>query len=38
MMIIVDGKDAEKALLILGSDSQIIGSVKNGQGVNHSAL
>ena len=38
MMIIVGEKDAEKALLILGSDSQIIGSVKNGQGVNHSAL
>ena len=38
MMIIVGEKDAEKALPILGSDSQIIGSVKNGQGVNHSAL
>ena len=38
MMVIVDEKDAENALSILGSDSQSIGSVKNGQGVNHSAL
>jgi phosphoribosylformylglycinamidine cyclo-ligase len=38
MMIIVGGKDAEKALSILGSDAQIIGSVRNGKGVEHSAL
>ena len=38
MMVIVGGKDAEKALSILGSDAQIIGSVRNGKGVEHSAL
>ena len=38
MMAIVDEKDAEKALSILGSDAQIIGSVRNGKGVEHSAL
>jgi len=38
MMIVVDEKDAEKALSILGSDAQIIGSVRNGKGVEHSAL
>jgi phosphoribosylformylglycinamidine cyclo-ligase len=38
MMIVVDEKDAENALSILGSDSQIIGSVRNGQGVEHGAL
>ncbi len=38
MMIIVGEKDAEKALPILGSDSQIIGSVRNGQGIEHGAL
>ena len=36
--IVVGGKDAENALSILGSDSQIIGSVRNGQGVEHGAL
>ena len=38
MIIIVNKNDAEKSVSILGSDSQIIGSVKNGQGVNHSVL
>ena len=38
MMVIVDKNVAEKSVSILGSDSQIIGSVKNGQGVNHSVL
>ena len=38
MMIVVDEKDAENALSILGSDSQIIGSVRNGQGVERGAL
>ena len=38
MMVIVGEKDAEKALPILGDDAQIIGSVRNGQGVEHSAL
>ena len=38
MIIIVNKKDAEKALSILGSDAQIIGSVRNGTGVNHSNL
>ena len=38
IMAIVDEKDAEKALSILGSDAQIIGSVRNGKGVEHSAL
>jgi len=38
MMVVVDEKDTEKALSILGSDAQIIGSVRNGKGVEHSAL
>jgi len=38
MIIIVDKNDAEKALSILGSDSQTIGSVKNGKGVLHTAI
>jgi phosphoribosylformylglycinamidine cyclo-ligase len=38
MIIIVNKNDAEKALPILGSDSQIIGSVRKGQGVEHGAL
>ena len=38
MMVIVGEKDAEKALSILGDNAQIIGSVKNGKGVEHSSL
>jgi phosphoribosylaminoimidazole (AIR) synthetase len=38
MIIIVNKKDAEKSISILGDDAQIIGSVRNGQGVEHSAL
>ena len=38
MIVVVDEKDTEKALSILGSDAQIIGSVRNGKGVEHSAL
>ncbi len=38
MMIIVDEKDAEKSVSILGDDAQIIGFVKNGKSVEHSAL
>ena len=38
MMVIVGEKDAEKALSILGSDAQIIGSVRNGKSVEHCAL
>ena len=38
MMVIVDKNVAEKSVSILGSDSQIIGSVKNGQGVTHSEI
>ena len=38
IMAIVDEKDTEKTLSILGSDAQIIGSVRNGKGVEHSAL
>ena len=38
MMIIVDKNDAEKSASILGDDSQLIGSVKNGKGVLHTAV
>ena len=38
MIIIVDKNDAEKSVSILGDDSQVIGSVRNGKGVEHSAL
>ncbi|MFL2944329.1 MAG: phosphoribosylformylglycinamidine cyclo-ligase [Candidatus Poseidoniales archaeon] len=38
MIIIVDKKDAEKSVSILGEHSQIIGSVENGKGVTHSAF
>ena len=38
MMVIVGEEDAEKALSILGDNAQIIGSVKNGKGVEHSSL
>jgi phosphoribosylaminoimidazole (AIR) synthetase len=35
MIIIVNKKDAEKTVSILGDDAQVIGSVKNGKGVLH---
>jgi phosphoribosylformylglycinamidine cyclo-ligase len=38
MIIIVDKNDADKSVSILGNNAQIIGSVKNGTGVNHSAI
>jgi phosphoribosylformylglycinamidine cyclo-ligase len=38
MIIIVDKNDAEKSVSILGSDSQIIGSVKSGTGVTHKMI
>jgi phosphoribosylformylglycinamidine cyclo-ligase len=38
MMIVVDKNDADKSVSILGDHAQIIGSVKNGTGVNHSAI
>ena len=38
MIIIVNKNDAEKSVSILGDDAQIIGSVRNGQGVEHSAF
>jgi len=38
MIIIVNKNDAEKSVSILGSDAQIIGSVRNGKGVEHSSL
>ena len=38
MVIIVNKDDAEKSVSILGEHAQIIGSVRNGQGISHSAL
>ena len=38
MIIVVDKNDADKSVLILGDYAQIIGSVRNGKGVNHSAI
>ena len=38
MMIIVDKNDADKSMSILGDGSQIIGSIRNGKGLEHSAL
>ena len=38
MIIIIDKADAEKSVSILGKHAQVIGSVENGKGVNHSAL
>jgi len=38
MIIIVNKNDAEKSVSILGDNAQIIGSVRNGQGVEHGAL
>ena len=38
MIIIVDKDDAEKSVSILGKHAQIIGSVKSGKGVLHTAI
>ena len=38
MMIIVDKNDADKSMSILGDGAQIIGSVRNGTGVLHTAM
>ena len=38
MIIIIDKADAGKSVSILGKHAQVIGSVENGKGVNHSAL
>ena len=38
MMIVVNKNDAEKSVSILGDNAQIIGSVKNGTGMNHAAI
>ena len=38
MIIIVDGDDAEKSVSILGEYAQIIGSVKSGKGISHTAV
>ena len=38
MIIIIDKADAEKSVSILGKHAQVIGSVKNGKGVTHSAF
>ena len=38
MVIIVNKDDAEKSVSILGEYAQIIGSVRSGQGISHSAM
>ena len=38
MVIIVDKNDAEKSVLLLGEYAEIIGSVKSGKGVLHTAI
>ena len=38
MIIIVDKNDAEKSVSLLGEYAQIVGSVKNGKGIEHSRL
>jgi len=38
MIIIVNEDDAEKSVSILGEHAQVIGSVRSGKGVEHSAL
>jgi len=38
MIIIVDKNDAEKSVSLLGEYAQIVGSVKNGKGVLHTAI
>ena len=38
MIIVVDKNDAEESVSILGEHAQIVGTVKSGNGVNHSAI
>ncbi len=38
MIIVVDKNDAEKSVSLLGEYAQIVGSVKNGKGVLHTAI
>lgn len=38
MIIIVDKAEANKSVSILGKHAQVVGSVENGEGVNHSAF
>ena len=38
MIIIVDKNDAEKSVSLLGEYAQIVGSVKNGNGVLHTTI
>ena len=38
MIIIVDKNDAEKSVSLLGEYAQIVGYVKNGNGVLHTAI
>jgi phosphoribosylformylglycinamidine cyclo-ligase len=38
MIIIINKSDADKSITILGDDSQVIGYVQKGKGVEHSAL
>ena len=38
MIIIVDKAEASKSVSILGKHAQVVGSVENGEGVNHSAF
>ena len=38
MIIIVDKAEANKSVSILGKHAQVVGSVENGKGVNHSAF
>jgi len=38
MIIIVDKNDAEKSVSLLGEYAQIVGSVKNGKGILHTAI
>jgi len=38
MIIVVDKNDAEKSVSLLGKYAQIVGSVKNGNGVLHTAI
>jgi len=38
MILVVDKKDAGKSVSVLGEYAQIIGSVKNGKGVLHTAI
>ena len=38
MMVIVGKNDVEKSVSILGDYAQVIGSIRSGKGVEHSAL